>query len=122
MKSSLGSPSPLIADPEIQRITLSRDDEFLIIGCDGLWDVMSNQHAVTLVRRGLRRHDDPQQCARELAMKALRLNTSDNLTVIVVCFTTLDRNEPSPPRRSRLRCCSLSEEGRNRLKRLLEGN
>lgn len=118
----LGSQSPLIADPEIQRITLSRDDEFLIIGCDGIWDVMSNQHAVTLVRCGLRRHDDPQQCAKELAMEALRLNTSDNLTVIVVCFTTLSHNEPSSPRRSRLRCCSLSEESRNRLKRLLEGN
>ncbi|CAL9148429.1 unnamed protein product [Musa hybrid cultivar] len=80
-------PSPLIAEPEFRHAILTEDDEFLIIGCDGIWDVMSSQYAVSVVRRGLRRHDDPQRCARELVMEALRLNTADNLTVVVVCFS-----------------------------------
>lgn len=122
MKLPKGSPSPLIAEPEFQQVVLTEDDEFLIIGCDGIWDVMSSQHAVNLVHLGLRRHDDPDQCARDLVMEALRLNTFDNLTVIVVCFTSLDHREPSPLRQRRMRCCSLSAEALCSLRSLLDGS
>ncbi|XP_041001314.1 probable protein phosphatase 2C 13 [Juglans microcarpa x Juglans regia] len=123
LKFPPGSASPLIAEPDVQQVVLTEDDEFLIIGCDGIWDVMSSQYAVSLVRRGLRKHDDPQQCAMELVMEALRLNTSDNLTVIVICFSSPSRVrlESSSPQR-RWRSCSLSEEARRTLKSLLEGN
>lgn len=128
MKLPRGSPSPLIAEPEFRQVFLTQDDEFLIIGCDGIWDVMSSQHAVSVVRRGLRRHDDPERCAQELVMEALRLNTSDNLTVIVVCFTSEHRDssslpeqlrsqQPPPPR---LRYCSLSTEALCNLRSWLE--
>ncbi|KAJ4955940.1 hypothetical protein NE237_012723 [Protea cynaroides] len=123
MKFPRGSPSPLIGDPEFQQVELTEDDEFLIIGCDGIWDVMSSQHAVSVVRRGLCRHDDPEQSARDLVMEALRLNTFDNLTVIVVCFSSPEYYmEPSPPRERKLKCCSLSAEALCRLKNLLDGN
>ncbi|KAA8549040.1 hypothetical protein F0562_000724 [Nyssa sinensis] len=122
MKLPRGSASPLIAEPEFQQVALTEDDEFLIIGCDGIWDVMSSQQAVSLVRRGLRRHDDPEQCAKDLVMEALRLNTFDNLTVIVVCLSSLDHREPSPPRHRRLRCCSLSAEALCSLRSFLDGS
>ncbi|NP_001304629.1 probable protein phosphatase 2C 13 [Glycine max] len=123
LKLPLGSASPLIAEPDVQVVTLTEDDEFLIIGCDGIWDVISSQDAVSFVRRGLRRHDDPQQCARELVKEALRLHTSDNLTVIVICLSPVQSIvESCPPQRRRFRACSLSEEARNRLRSLLEGN
>ncbi|KAJ7977720.1 Protein phosphatase 2C-like protein [Quillaja saponaria] len=122
MKFPKGSPTPLIAEPEFRQVVLTEDDEFLIIGCDGIWDVMSSQHAVSLVRRGLRRHDDPEQCARDLVMEALRLNTFDNLTVIVVCFSSLDHREPSSPPQRKVRCCSLSAEALCSLRSLLEGS
>ncbi|KAJ7973115.1 Protein phosphatase 2C-like protein [Quillaja saponaria] len=121
IKLPKGSATPLIAEPEFRQIVLTEDDEFLIIGCDGIWDVMSSQHAVSLVRRGLRRHDDPEQCARDLVMEALRLNTFDNLTVIVVCFSSLDHREPpSLPQQRKVRCCSLSAEALCSLRSLLE--
>ncbi|KAL8139074.1 hypothetical protein V2J09_005075 [Rumex salicifolius] len=110
MKLPRGSPSPLIPDPELRQIVLTEDDEFLIIACDGIWDVMSSQHAVNLVRLGLRRHNDPERCARDLAMAALRLETFDNLTAIVVCLTSrgdvvVEETTTSPPRwRPRFRC------------------
>lgn len=84
MKLPKGSTSPLIAEPEFRRARLNDDDEFLILGCDGIWDVMSSQQAVCEVRRGLRRHGDPARCARELVKEAMRLHAVDNLTVIVV--------------------------------------
>uniref|UniRef100_A0A5B6YHY0 protein-serine/threonine phosphatase n=1 Tax=Davidia involucrata TaxID=16924 RepID=A0A5B6YHY0_DAVIN len=119
MKFPRGSASPLIAEPEFQQAALTEDDEFLIIGCDGIWDVMSSQQAVSLVRRGLRRHDDPEQCSRDLVMEALRRNTFDNLTVIIVCFSSLDHREPRQPR---LRICSLSAEAICSLRSLLDGS
>ncbi|XVE73504.1 hypothetical protein DITRI_Ditri11bG0123300 [Diplodiscus trichospermus] len=122
MKFPKGSSSPLIAEPEFRQMLLTEDDEFLVIGCDGIWDVMSSQHAVSLVRRGLRRHDDPEQCARDLVMEALRRNTFDNLTVIVVCFSAPDQREQPSPRQRRLRCCSLSAEALCSLRSLLDGN
>ncbi|CAH9078952.1 unnamed protein product [Cuscuta europaea] len=122
MKLPHGSQSPLIAEPELKQILLTEDDEFLIIGCDGIWDVMSSQEAVSLVRRGLRRHDDPEQCAKDLVMEALRLNTFDNLTVIIVCFTSFEHLELSPTRHPRFRCCSFSPEAICNLRSLLNGS
>ena len=120
-KLPLGIASPLIAEPDVQLAKLTEDDEFLIIGCDGIWDVMSSQAAVSLVRRGLRRHGDPQQCARELVKEALDLNTSDNVTVIVVCLSSVQSIvESCSPRRQRFKAFSLSEEARNRLKSAIE--
>ncbi|KAK4492659.1 hypothetical protein RD792_003478 [Penstemon davidsonii] len=118
MKLPRGSSSPLIAEPEFRQIILTEDDEFLIIGCDGIWDVMSSQQAVSLVRRGLRRHDDPEQCAKDLVSEALRLRTFDNLTVVIVCFSNVARVEPN--RHRRLRGCSLSAEALCSLKNFLD--
>ncbi|XP_022760739.1 probable protein phosphatase 2C 13 [Durio zibethinus] len=122
LKFPVGSPSPLIAEPDVRQIVLSEDDEFLIIGCDGIWDVMPSQFAVSFVRRGLRRHNDPEECARELVNEASRLNSLDNLTAIIICFSSPARVESCPPQQRRFRFCNLSKEARNKLKSLLEGN
>nr|POF10862.1 putative protein phosphatase 2c 27 [Quercus suber] len=69
MKGPKGSACPLSAEPELQETLLSEDDEFLIIGCDGLWDVMSSQGAVSMARKELMLHNDPERCSRELEKK-----------------------------------------------------
>uniref|UniRef100_A0A6N2MWI0 protein-serine/threonine phosphatase n=1 Tax=Salix viminalis TaxID=40686 RepID=A0A6N2MWI0_SALVM len=124
MKLPRGSPSPLVSEPEFQQLFLTEEDEFLIIGCDGIWDVMSSQQAVSLVRRGLRRHDDPDQCARDLVKDALRRKTFDNLTVIIVCFASTDYREPSPPtpRQRQQMCFSLHTDAFCSLRNILEGS
>lgn len=122
MKSPSGCPAPLTAEPDVKQTLLTEDDEFLILGCDGIWDVMSNQEAVGLVRRTLRQHDEPQECAKALVDQALRLNTSDNLTAIVICFTSPVKQRESVPQRPKSRCFSLSEDARMRLMSLLQGN
>ncbi|CAN4107096.1 unnamed protein product [Withania somnifera] len=122
MKLPVGSASPLTAEPEVKQLLLTEDDEFMILGCDGIWDVMSNQEAVNIVRRELRLHNDPQQSARELVNQALCKDTDDNLTAIVVCFTSPDHRASVPSQRPRFRCCSLSEDARMKLQSLLGSN
>ncbi|XP_021765240.1 probable protein phosphatase 2C 47 [Chenopodium quinoa] len=95
MKLPKGSAAPLIAEPELRQTILTEDDEFLVMGCDGIWDVISSQRAIGLVRYGLRKHNDPQLCAEELLREALRLETFDNLTVIVICFSSCDNQNNS---------------------------
>ncbi|KAL0743380.1 hypothetical protein Bca4012_084893 [Brassica carinata] len=111
-----GSFSPLISDPEIKQTVLTEEDEFLIMGCDGVWDVMTSQYAVTLARQGLRRHGDPRRCAMELGREAFRLDSSDNVTVVVICFTTWS----TTPQRRRIQFC-VSDEARARLQAMLQG-
>lgn len=119
MKGSKGSACPLSAEPELQEALLTEDDEFLILGCDGLWDVMSSQCAVTMARKELMLHNDPERCSKELVREALKRNTCDNLTVVVICFS------PDPPPRieipQRVRR-SISAEGLNFLKGVLDSN
>ncbi|CAM8997678.1 unnamed protein product [Rhodiola kirilowii] len=118
MKGLRGSSSPLSAEPEVEELLLTEEDEFLILGCDGLWDVMSSQCAVTIVRKELMIHNDPERCSRELVREALKRNTCDNLTVIVVCFS-----QDPPPRvelpKSKFKR-SISAEGLNLLQGVLD--
>ncbi|XP_057958696.1 probable protein phosphatase 2C 47 [Malania oleifera] len=117
LKGPKGSKCPLSSEPELQEIVLAEEDEFLIMGCDGLWDVMSSQCAVTMVRKELMLNNDPEKCSRELVREALRRNTCDNLTVVVVCFS------PDPPPRIEIpkfhRRRSISAEGLDLLKGVL---
>lgn len=57
-------------------------DEFIILACDGVWDVMSDQEAVELVREVA--CVEPSAAARRLVAEAMERRTTDNLTCIVV--------------------------------------
>jgi len=65
------------------------DGEFLIVACDGLWDVMEDQEAVYLVRNyvsvtGLKdQRQNQERVASFLCDEALRRGSTDNVTVVV---------------------------------------
>lgn len=50
-KDFKGNQGILIAEPEIIEHHLNEDDTFLLIGCDGLWDVISNQEVVDITTK-----------------------------------------------------------------------
>jgi len=94
LKLSGPKTGPLSSVPEVTEWELTREDEFLVIACDGLWDVFSSQNAIEFARGELRIHNDPAKCSEALVQEALRRNTCDNVSAIVICFSTLP-----PPRR-----------------------
>jgi protein phosphatase PTC1 len=61
-------------------------DEFIIIACDGIWDVCSDQEAVDLVRNV----EDPISASKQLVDYALNRFSTDNLSCMVV---RLDQNK-----------------------------
>ncbi|KAE9601760.1 hypothetical protein Lal_00041027 [Lupinus albus] len=119
MKENSGRDGPLIAEPEIKMATLTKEDELLIIGSDGIWDVFRSQNAVDFARRRLQEHNDVKQCCKEIVEEAIKRGATDNLTVVIVSF----HSDPPPPvvvERLRVRR-SISAEGLQNLKCLLEG-
>ncbi|KAK4799411.1 hypothetical protein SAY86_024776 [Trapa natans] len=83
--------SPLISDPDFQHVTLTEDDEFLILASDGIWAVMSSWRAVNIVRKELKKHNDPKRAARKLVRESYWLGANDNATVVVVCLSSQDQ-------------------------------
>lgn len=118
MKETGERGGPLSAEPELRSVTLTKDDEFLIIGSDGIWDVFSNQNAVDFARRRLREHNDLRMCCKQMVEEAIKRGAIDNLTVVMVSFH-LEPPEQVVVERTRVRR-SISATGLQNLKYHLE--
>ncbi|KAI7959906.1 hypothetical protein MJO29_004974 [Puccinia striiformis f. sp. tritici] len=70
----------VVGSPFTTETTLTGEDQFLIIACDGLWDVCGDQDAVELIMNV----KDPQEASRVLLDHALSQFSTDNLSVMVV--------------------------------------
>lgn len=119
LKEFGGRVGPLSAEPELKLLTLTKDDEFLIIGSDGIWDVFRSQNAVDFIRRRLQEHNDAKLCCKEVVEEAMKRGAIDNLTVVIICFH-LDPPPHVEVQRTRVRR-SISAEGLQNLKFYLEG-
>jgi serine/threonine protein phosphatase PrpC len=75
----------VIAEPEVQALTLTDEDQFLLLACDGLYDVFTSQEAVDVIRAEMERHGDVQRACQSLVIQAIRDRGSrDNVSVIIV--------------------------------------
>mgnify|MGYP001102947122 CR=1 FL=1 len=76
----------VIARPYTKSIELDNLSTFVIIACDGLWDVMTDIEAVDLVNTFVNKADsnDFQRAAEALVKEALKRGSTDNITIQVV--------------------------------------
>uniref|UniRef100_M4B3Y3 PPM-type phosphatase domain-containing protein n=1 Tax=Hyaloperonospora arabidopsidis (strain Emoy2) TaxID=559515 RepID=M4B3Y3_HYAAE len=74
------------ATPDIVVHEIKSQDEFMVLGCDGLFDVMKPQDVVNFVRTKLGLHGDVQHATEELVSHAIALGSTDNVSAIIVCF------------------------------------
>lgn len=70
----------LTADPDVLSCELDERHLFLILACDGLWDVVKDEEAVSVVRN----MDSSRAMAQTLVDLAMDKGTTDNVTVMVV--------------------------------------
>lgn len=78
------------AEPEISEKILSSEDEYLVMASDGLWDVISNEEVVSIIRDTVK---EPGMCAKRLATEAAERGSKDNITVIVVFLRPVSTSE-----------------------------
>lgn len=76
----------VIPDPDVKKHSLSPDDEFLVLASDGLWDVVSPAEACKHIKAAFNSGKSPTEAADELCSLALRLGSSDNVTIVIVRF------------------------------------
>ncbi|XP_053976203.1 probable protein phosphatase 2C T23F11.1 isoform X1 [Hylaeus volcanicus] len=87
------------AFPEVRQYQITEDWEFVILACDGIWDVMTSAEVVNFVRTRIstcspgQEHDTtyPEDICEELMNHCLAPDTlmgtgCDNMTVVLVCF------------------------------------
>ena len=77
----------LICNPEYAEDFIQEEDEFIILGSDGLFDVLGNQRAVNVVRNAwIEFKGDIKAVTQHLVETALKLESSDNVSAIVVAL------------------------------------
>jgi len=76
--------------PDVETFKVGQEgvlNEFLLMACDGLWDVMDSDDAVRIAKELLfDKKLSAQDAAHRLAELAQHLGSSDNITVIVIRF------------------------------------
>ncbi|MFH4973923.1 hypothetical protein AB6A40_000632 [Gnathostoma spinigerum] len=97
------------AYPDVTVCDLTHDHEFIVLACDGIWDVMSNQEVIDFVRERLAVGRDPEVICEELLSRCLAPDCQlgglgcDNMTVVLVCLLQGDSPQTYMERCSRPR-------------------
>lgn len=81
----------VIAQPHITSVNLDDADavgscQFLILACDGVWDVLSDQEAVDMIIEKVKANGEQPvpEAAELLVQTALDRGSGDNISVVVV--------------------------------------
>mmetsp|Transcript_13787 Transcript_13787/g.17961 ORF Transcript_13787/g.17961 Transcript_13787/m.17961 type:complete len:362 (-) Transcript_13787:476-1561(-) len=72
--------------PPRHTTTTQANKEFIIMGTDGLWDVMSYTDAVRIVKDSIEEHGDADQAAQDLVGFAISRHSTDDITALVLYF------------------------------------
>lgn len=78
--------------PDLYKYVIKpKSDRFMIIACDGLWDVVSSQDAVNFVLENcydmsMNRINNKMNISRKLSEYAISLDSGDNVSCIIVFF------------------------------------
>lgn len=80
------------ADPDITVHEATREDEFLVIACDGIWDVLTSQQVIDYVRLSISQDKPLTAICEELMDRCLAPDSDwggvgcDNMTIMVVAL------------------------------------
>jgi len=73
----------VISRPYLSETDLKDDDEFIVVACDGLWDVMSDDECTDLVKKYTKSGADNTAAAQMLVEESMARGSTDNISVIV---------------------------------------
>ncbi|EGD78411.1 hypothetical protein PTSG_09107 [Salpingoeca rosetta] len=85
---TLKVPHPIVSyQPETRIERVGPNDYFLLLACDGVWDVLSNQEAINIAKE---HYTKPDEAARAVIQAAYDKRSNDNLTAMVIEFAWND--------------------------------
>jgi serine/threonine protein phosphatase PrpC len=75
------------ANPDLNIQVRTKQDEFIVVACDGVWDVMSNQECIDTVTRYCKLGEsNPMLMSEELMEDCLNKGSRDNMSAVIVLF------------------------------------
>lgn len=74
----------ITCEPEILEYDLTPEDHFILLACDGLFDVFENEEAVALVLQEMAGHRNAHRACEALSRRALERGSRDNITVVLL--------------------------------------
>ncbi|CAN8304458.1 unnamed protein product [Cochlearia groenlandica] len=77
-----GLKTHLSSEPDITDVIVDSQTDILLLASDGIWKVMTNDEAMEIAKRV----KDPQKAAKELTAEALRRESKDDISCVVVRF------------------------------------
>ncbi|TDL22208.1 PP2C-domain-containing protein [Rickenella mellea] len=91
---SLGPEQQIItSDPDVIEHQITQDDEFIVLACDGIWDCLSSQQVVDIVRLQVSERKELTEICEFLCDHCLAPDTTsgagvgcDNMTVLIVAI------------------------------------
>jgi serine/threonine protein phosphatase PrpC len=93
--------------PELSSQRLEPEDEFVLLGSDGLWSVVNSDAAVALARAELQAYGDANMASEKLVEVALRRNADDNVTAMVVLLRPIEQEVRQRPRLALAKAASV---------------
>lgn len=78
----------VFAKPQISHRVLGNTDEFVLLACDGLWDVLSNEEVARLVRQFKKEEKRPREICKSIAKAAYDRGGEDNITIILLLLSS----------------------------------
>uniref|UniRef100_A0A4W3GU49 Protein phosphatase 1B n=1 Tax=Callorhinchus milii TaxID=7868 RepID=A0A4W3GU49_CALMI len=86
-------------EPEVYAIERTDEDQFIILACDGIWDVMANEEICDFVKSRLEVTDDLEKVCNQIVDTCLYKGSRDNMSVILICFPNAPKVSPEAVKR-----------------------
>ena len=77
----------IIAEPGVHNI-ICKEGDVIILGCDGVFDQLSNEEVIQIVDDTLSQHGDPAAAAAAVCDTALRKGSTDNISCAVTVLSS----------------------------------
>eukprot|EP01126_Amoeba_proteus_P016852 TRINITY_DN1792_c0_g1_i15.p1 TRINITY_DN1792_c0_g1~~TRINITY_DN1792_c0_g1_i15.p1 ORF type:complete len:323 (-),score=60.32 TRINITY_DN1792_c0_g1_i15:1459-2427(-) len=72
--------------PDVEIISITPDIDFIVLGCDGVYDELSNEDIVAFVSHRINLKLDLFDITKELAEEAIEMGSTDNISIIIIQF------------------------------------
>jgi protein phosphatase 2C family protein 2/3 len=87
-----GNPNVIIALPEIKYFDINSNSDFILIGCDGLFDKMKNKEIIDFIWKNtdlIKPKDIHHSCGilvEKLVAETINRKSTDNITAVLICL------------------------------------
>lgn len=97
-----GNPKVVIAEPEIKSFKITKEHDFIVLGCDGIFDKLNNPDTIACAWNSVRDnkhlghasnvHKQSGMAVEYILKNSLLRRTLDNVTVVLIAFSSFKRS------------------------------